>query len=233
MTVTAKQALTYVASQINTGENPANTNAYTRWYYGNNTAEPWCWIFLCYGFNHLGALDLIHGKHAYVPDFKKVFSAHGEFHTSNPKPGDFVAFDFNKSGEPEHIGIVEKVLSSSTIQTIEGNTSNHVYRRKRSRTYVYGYATPKYAAANSADWMTTIMKRLPTIKKGYTGYDVFTLQGLLNGRVNGPQANIAINGVFDAATDRRVREEQAQHKIKVDGEVGAHTWAVLITGADL
>lgn len=233
MTTTAKQVLTYAASQINTGESPANTNRYTKWYYGNNTAEPWCWIFLCFVFNSLGALDLIHGKHAYVPDFKKVFSAHAQFHTSNPKPGDLVAFDFNRSGEPEHIGIVEKVLSSSYIQTIEGNTSDHVYRRRRARAYVYGYATPKYATATSVDWMTKIMRRLSTLKKGSTGYDVFTLQGLLNGRVNGPQTPVKITGIFDAATDKRVREEQAQHKIKVDGEVGSHTWAVLVTGSDL
>lgn len=233
MTVSAKQVLTYAASQINTGESPANTNAYTRWYYGNNTAEPWCWIFLCYIFNHFGALDLIHGKHAYVPDFKSVFSSHGEYHTSSPKAGDLVAFDFNRSGEPEHIGIVEKVISSSTIQTIEGNTSNHVYRRTRSRSYVFGYATPKYAPETSGDWMTTIMRKLSTLKKGSTGYDVYTLQGLLNGRVNDAQTPVAITGTFDSATDKRVREEQSQHKIAVDGEVGPHTWAVLITGKDL
>lgn len=233
MTVTAKQVLTYAASQINTGESPANTNKYTKWYYGNNTAEPWCWIFLCYVFNHLGATYLIHGKHAYVPDFKSVFSLHGEYHTSSPKVGDLVAFDFNNSGEPEHIGIVEKVISSSTIQTIEGNTSDHVYRRTRSRSYVFGYATPKYASASTDDWMSTIMRRLPTLKKGSTGYDVYTLQGLLNGRVNDGQKSVAISGTFDSATEARVREEQAQHKIANDGQVGQHTWAVLITGQDL
>jgi CHAP domain len=144
---TARHVVAFAASQIGAGERPANVNKYTRWYYGGNTAAPWCWIFVCYCFDQCGALDLIFGKHAYVPDFKKVFSAHGRFHKSRPKAGDLVVFDFNGSGSPEHMGIVEKVVSGSTLQTIEGNTHNHVRRRRRSRSYVYGYATPEYAPA--------------------------------------------------------------------------------------
>jgi len=151
---TAHAILAYEASQIGTGESPpgSNHNKYTSWY-GMNGA--WCFMFQSYSFNHLGALDLIFGKHAYVPDFRSIFSAHGEFHTSNPKPGDLVAFDFNKSGEPEHIGIVEKVLSGSYIQTIEGNTSDKVMRRTRARSYVYGYATPKYGTHQEDDMQPT------------------------------------------------------------------------------
>lgn len=144
--VTAHAILSYEASQIGTGESPAgsNHNKYTQWY-GFDGA--WCFMMQSYCFNHFGALDLIHGRHAYVPDFRSIFKPHGEYHVSDPHPGDLVAFDFNRSGEPEHIGIVEKVISAWTIQTIEGNTSDKVMRRTRSRSYVYAYATPKYGAA--------------------------------------------------------------------------------------
>lgn len=228
---TAHAILAYEASQIGTGESPpgSNHNKYTAWY-GQNGA--WCFMFQSYAFNKVGALDLIFGKHAYVPDFKSIFSRHGEFHTGNPKPGDLVAFDFNRSGEPEHIGIVEKVISGSVIQTIEGNTSDRVMRRTRSRSYVYGYATPRYGAS-PGDWMEKIMKKLPTLKKGDTGYAVWTLQGLLNARVDGGQQPLKIDGGFGPATEARVKQEQTQHKIAADGQVGPRTWSILILGEDV
>lgn len=141
--VTAHQILSWEASQIGTGEHPPGSNhtIYSLWGDG-----PWCFYFQSFAFRHFGALDLIFGAHGYVPDFRSIFAPHGEFHTSSPRPGDLVAFDFNGNGEPEHIGIVEKVLSGSYIQTIEGNTSDHVMRRTRYRGYVYGYATPKYGS---------------------------------------------------------------------------------------
>jgi hypothetical protein len=141
--VTAHQILTWEASQIGTGEHPPGSN-HTKYTPPGWPDGPWCFYFQSSGFNHFGALGLIFGWHGYVPDFKGIFSPRGEFHTSSPRAGDLVAFDFNSSGEPEHIGMVEKVISGSVIQTIEGNTSDHVMRRTRSRSYVYGYATPKY-----------------------------------------------------------------------------------------
>src|SRR5262249_3336606 len=104
MAPTAGTTLALAASQIGTGENPpgSNHNKYTSWY-GMDGA--WCFMFVSWCFDQLGALDLIHGKHAYVPDFKGIFEPHGEFHTSSPKVGDLVAFDFNGNGTPEHIGL--------------------------------------------------------------------------------------------------------------------------------
>jgi hypothetical protein len=226
---TASEVIALARTTKGVGEYPAgsNHNQFTVWY--GQGDGPWCFRWISWLFWKLNALDLIHGKHQYVPDAKSIFQPHGQWgHT--PRVGALVAFDFNKSGEPEHIGIVTRIRSDGRLETIEGNTDNAVRERVRSTYYVYGYAYPAYS---SADWMATIMKRLSTLKKGSTGYDVYTLQGLLNGRVDGSQTPIAINGTFDAATDKRVREEQSQHKIKVDGEVGSHTWAVLITGSDL
>lgn len=100
-TPTAAQLLTYQAAQIGTGESPAgsNKNRYTAWY---GSARAWCFMFQCYCFHHFDALDLIHGRNAYVPDFKSIFKPHGEYHTSNPRPGDLVAFDFNRSAGRSH-----------------------------------------------------------------------------------------------------------------------------------
>ena len=49
-----------------------------------------------------------------------------------PKPGDLIVFD-------EHIGIVENVLPSGQIQTIEGNSSDQVSRRTHGAGEALGY----------------------------------------------------------------------------------------------
>jgi CHAP domain len=49
-----------------------------------------------------------------------------------PKPGDLIVFD-------EHIGVVESVLPSGQIQTIEGNSSDQVARRTHSAGEAIGF----------------------------------------------------------------------------------------------
>jgi hypothetical protein len=199
--LTAHQILTWEASQIGQGEHPPGSNHTTYSVWGDG---PWCFYFQSYAFRKYNALDLIHGAHGYVPDFKGIFSPHGEFHTGSPKAGDLVAFDFNGSGDPEHIGIVEKVVSGSTIQTIEGNTSDKVMRRTRSRSYVYGYATPKYGSTPTP----TPIGDDPVIglKRGDKGEAVKGLQTLL---VYAGQAKALgksyIDGEYGASTAEALR----------------------------
>lgn len=62
---------------------------------------------------------------------------------SDLKPGDLVQFDWNGDGAPDHVGIVEAVMSSF-VQTLEFNTtgpdgrSGSVAKRTRSYDKVYG-----------------------------------------------------------------------------------------------
>lgn len=74
-----------------------------------------------------------------------------------PQPGDVIFYDWDDSGSgdnrgySDHVGIVEKV-SSSTITIIEGNMSNAVGRRnlKVNARYIRGYGVPKYKDGGSA-----------------------------------------------------------------------------------
>ena len=69
-----------------------------------------------------------------------------------PQPGDVVLFDFAKGGSPDgttdHVGFVIQDNGDGTITTIEGNTSGAAggscvaIHNDRSRSEVYGYATP-------------------------------------------------------------------------------------------
>ena len=59
--------------------------------------------------------------------------------------GDVVIFEWDMAGNSyDHIGIVEKVLSSTTVQCIEGNCSKQVARRSRSLSYIRLVFRPTY-----------------------------------------------------------------------------------------
>ena len=70
-----------------------------------------------------------------------------------PKPADAILYDWDDNGvgenkgDPEHIGIVEKVVGN-TITVIEGNYNCAVKRRtiQVNGRYIRGYITPKYDA---------------------------------------------------------------------------------------
>ena len=70
--------------------------------------------------------------------------------------GDIIFYDWDDTGSgdnkgnPDHVGIVEKV-SGSTITVIEGNKNNAVGRRtiQVNGRYIRGYGVPKYSKSSS------------------------------------------------------------------------------------
>jgi peptidoglycan hydrolase-like protein with peptidoglycan-binding domain len=64
----------------------------------------------------------------------------------------------------------------------------------------------------------------PLVRRGDREHPVRTLQHLL--RAHG--RNVAVDGIFGAATDAAVRAFQARRGLTVDGIVGPHTWSALI-----
>lgn len=130
---------------------------YPNWYNGKKNGFEWCdmfvdWCFLT-AFGYSAALVLLCQPEkscgAGCTFSAGYFRSHGQFYTSNPKPGDQIFFGSSIS-DCTHTGIVEKV-DGSTVYTIEGNTSNRVARRSyplNSRNIV-GYGRPKYDAEES------------------------------------------------------------------------------------
>ena len=85
-----------------------------------------------------------------------LFKSLGEWQESDayvPSPGDVIFYDWQDSGSgdntgsADHVGIVEKVVSS-TITVIEGNKSDAVGRRNLvvNGKYIRGYGVPKYSS---------------------------------------------------------------------------------------
>jgi hypothetical protein len=89
-----------------------------------------------------------------------------------------------------------------------------------------GASTPPPSTPPGTDWTARIMAQLPVLRRGSNGRGVRTLQGLLCAH----GTNITIDEDFGPATEKRVREEQAQYGIAVDGIAGPDTWSVLLTG---
>lgn len=120
-----ENVLKIARSYIGYKESPPGSNRtkFGEWYGMNGV--PWCAQFLSYIFNEAGCpLPPIQSPKgvAYCPFVTNYYKNLGKFNKT-PKVGSLVLFDWGKDGVADHIGIVEKVINSNTVQTIEGNTS--------------------------------------------------------------------------------------------------------------
>ncbi|PGH91543.1 phage tail tip lysozyme [Bacillus thuringiensis] len=141
-----------IAAEIGSTETPADSNKtkYGKWY--GQDGQPWCDMFQAWCANQVGATDIC-GKFAYTPYHANFFKNKGAWYTT-PKKGDYAFFHNGK--RICHIGWVEKVIDSNTVQTIEGNTGSgsnadggQVQRRKRSisgtpKWKIVGFGRPEY-----------------------------------------------------------------------------------------
>ncbi|WP_170223249.1 FG-GAP-like repeat-containing protein [Nonomuraea turkmeniaca] len=84
----------------------------------------------------------------WASSFKDYGTTYGTWHTRaasgyTPLPGDAVVFDWDQSGDIDHVGIVTSA-NSSTITTIEGNSGNETRAKSYSRgdVDIVGYSAP-------------------------------------------------------------------------------------------
>jgi hypothetical protein len=151
VTATAQGVLNVARSFIGFTEGRDNDNPFGRWYGQPNVA--WCDQFVSYVAAHAGATSIM-GRFQYCPSHVKWFKARGRWGRT-PRVGAVVFFDWNGDGVADHVGLVEKVLSSVRVQTIEGNTASPggtapgardgVWRKNRSAATILGYGYPEYA----------------------------------------------------------------------------------------
>lgn len=133
----------------------------------------------------------------------------GQFHTSDPKPGDQIFFG-NSISSSSHTGIVEKA-DGARVYTIEGNTSDRVARRSYALndSKIIGYGRPAYDAetapsapvAPSIPPQKTVDELVDEVLAGQwgngqerkdrltaAGYDYATVQGAVNARCSAQKA---------------------------------------------
>ncbi len=102
-----------------------NYTKYARDLYPSLQAQPWCdmWYDWCMvkAFGNGPAKQLLCGGFsAYTPDSAKYYINKGQYHKSNPQPGDQIFF--HNGTRIYHTGMVYKATATK-VYTIEGNTS--------------------------------------------------------------------------------------------------------------
>ncbi len=250
---TAQDLIAIAESQIGTCESPSGSNRvkYAEWYGMNG--EPWCDMFVSWCADKAGALDIV-GKYAYCPYHVDFFKKRGQWldREEKPQPGDIVFFASKKTAC--HVGIVVSRNGSSSVTTIEGNTSagsnaNGGQVQKRTRTYgsvgsswyILGFGRPEWSGTKSKPPSTSSittsgvfdMAQLPTIRNGSginnPNNSVFAMQSILEAKgysVSG------IDGEFGSKTETALRNFQKDafpdQPSEWDGVCGQHTWCELL-----
>ena len=228
----AQKIVEIAAGELGVKESPANSNRqkYGKEYGVNGTA--WCCQFVWWVFKKAGAAALFYGgeKTAYCPTLMQYYKGKGQLVKKDFRSGDIIFFDFNGNGQPDHVGIVERVVGDK-IYTIEGNTSvgndtngGQVMRRTRSGKTILCAARPKYDVEKESCEV-----KLETLKKGSESASVKALQTLLIG-YGYDCGKHGADGDFGADTERAVCDYQKKEKLTVDGEVGRNTWTKLLGG---
>jgi len=220
---TAAGMIAAARALLGTVESPpgSNHNFITEWY---GFSGAWCDMSISYEAAHSDNLDAVFGKHAYTVEHAQTFASHGRWHygLGGATAGDIVFFDWSGGrtiGGIDHVGVIEAVSSDGTITTLEGNTSDGFYRRRRNSSVVVGYGRPAYGSGSTPMPPTDGILRL-----GSTGANVSTLQSNLNTVMH---SGLVVDGDFGTLTDRALRAFQTKYHLTVDGEYGPASAAVM------
>ena len=180
-----KRVIDTAISQIGITEYPNGSNnvKYNTAYYGRNvygTSYPWCASFIWWIFNKCGMSDiyLSGNKSTYCP-YVHQWARNNKLVKFTGLPGDIVLFNFSKANAKEtdtaeHIGIVEKGISTNTYSTIEGNTGTGnntnggaVMRRQRSKNNIICFIDMQkfYNNLQEKKDMETLKKEIAELKE--------------------------------------------------------------------
>lgn len=105
------------------------------------------------------------------------------------------------------------------------NERAHLWIKDSESSPIPPKPAPSTPVDDTHNWTEKIVNNLPVLRKGDRGTSVRRLQGLL---IAAGSTDSKIDGDFGAATDRAVRREQSQFKLKIDGIVGKDTWTKLL-----
>ena len=150
----------YLTGKIGTGDGEIVSVALSQ--VGNEGGEPywsymgftsrvdWCACFVSWCANECGYIES-----GVMPNFSWCETGVDWFKErdrwlgpgSTPAPGDIIFFDWNNNGEPDHVGIVERV-EDGYIHTIEGNSGDSVRQNlfSISSSTIHGFGVPAYGS---------------------------------------------------------------------------------------
>ena len=223
--VTASKVVSIAAGQVGYKEGKNNSNKYGAAYGMNNVS--WCMEFIWWCFKQAG-MDWY--KTASCTACYKHYASRAVSRDALRK-GDVVFFDWDHSGDCDHVGIVESV-GSSRITTIEGNTSSGnagsqsngdgVYRRYRTRSQIAKAIRPAYEAETNGGGTCNVT--VQEVKNGSKGGSVYVLQAFLKakGYYTGK-----VDGIAGSLTEKAIKAFQKAMGLSQDGIAGQKTWAAV------
>lgn len=160
--MTVEKVLEIARSQIGVKENPPNSNKviYNNWYYGRTVSGPnypWCMVFVSWVLDQAGVKMPI--KTASCSALMNAAKKSGQWVTSNFRPGDVLIFDFPGGAPVDHCGFAETSGNTTSIVTIEGNTSKvgsqsnggEVCEKTRMCNQIVGAYRPNYKEEKKMD----------------------------------------------------------------------------------
>lgn len=192
---------------------------------GLPSGAAWCDAYVSYIFNEAGNASLFCGgkKQTYCPNTIKILQKElAQVPLYLAMPSDVILFDWDKNGVPNHIGFVRSKVSTSSINTIEGNTSNKVMEKTRPAKYVCGIYRPHFKPPK------TISKHKLKIDGDFGFNSIYMLQVALGITTDGvlglntvkalqKKAGCTADGQWGKGTSKAV---QKMIGAKVDGDFG-------------
>ena len=198
-----------------------------RKYCGLGAGTAYCDAFVTYIFHHTGNASLFCGgkKQTYCPTTIKIVKKEmAQIPLYLAMPMDVIFFDWDRNGNPNHIGFVKAKKSTSEIYTLEGNTNGGIVAEKtRPAKYVQGVFRPHYVASFKIQKLAV---------DGDCGYNTIAcLQKMLGITVDGvlgiqtvkalqKWAGVSQDGAWGNATSKAVQKKIGT---TVDGAFGANS----------
>lgn len=161
---------------------------------GLPSGAAWCDAYVSYIFNEAGNASLFCGgkKQTYCPTTIKLLSKElAQVPLYLAMPSDVILFDWDRNGVPNHIGLVRSKVSTSSINTIEGNTSNKVMYKTRPAKYVCGIFRPHFKPTSA------YKNKQLAIDGDYGFQSIYTTQKVLGG--------MTVDGILGKKTVQRIQ----------------------------
>ena len=200
--------------------------------YRLSASDPWCAAFVSAAAEKAGAKEVV--RECSCDEMIRQYKSAGKWQEGGtPQMGDLVFYDWDSSGNADHVGIVVS-LTGGMLKAVEGNVSDSVDYRvlPLNASYIRGYATP-FAEGSTGNTVGADIIRpqvnilLPLLSKGNRSNSVKALQHLLIG--NGFSCgSFGADGDFGTATADALKAYQQKKGLSPDAVCGRQSWTALL-----